>query len=561
MYNRSKKNPLTEYAKAKTKHKIKKMAFALIKPYLVPVIILVIVFVLVGSLISAVYTQLTGGQTLVSMATELTEEDKEIKNHTIEETEKANKLDLWVGGKKIDNFVDAYGRDLRLALTWGQVYSVVSYDEISNNKDITKTKITKVARDLHPTFHYMTAVKKIERYNEEKHRWELDSKTTEYLLTKADTLFGAYTFTYNKVTETEGNTRITYYQPDETKLQGEKNERLKNYIKTELEAEDIDMEFQTLLVIEAGQGYDEEREQLEWLIDTGITSNSFISVASIPAELMPVIKEMSEKYNIPVWFLCGLIWVESTFDVEAVNSDSGALGLMQVMPSNWKRLTVGLGYDPEADKPNPKAQIEVGIKVLLEHAKQAGVDKVDWDTRKLWQTQISPALALYGGYGKSEDPVTAGEIYLNKIFKFANEFKISLEQKIWPVPGFTRITSGFKQRLHPIDKVVKQHEGIDIAAPVGTPAVAVTNGKVVYVGWLGAYGKAVVVRDMVHDYLYAHLSDYAVSVDDEINIGDIIAYTGNTGKSTGPHLHFGISIGNFRKGKWINPLDIVKTSN
>lgn len=549
MYRDDENNLLSQYAKRLIKNKAKTIIMAFLKPYIVPIIFFCVIFLLASLLISSVYIQLTGGQTLLSMGRELTAEDKQIKEYTISEVERVNKLDLWYENKRVDEFLDAYGRDQKLALTWGHVYSVAAFNETSNKEDITTEIITKTAEDLHPKFYYISAPKIIEVYDEERERWELYSETTEYLLKRSETIYGNYNYTYVRVRETHDNVRITYYKPDEVKLDGEKYQLLKQYLKDKLKAEDIDMDFQITMVLEAGKGLSEEREQLEWLMTTGQATDSFISVTSTPPDILAVIRPLSEKYNIPVWFLCALIMERSSFDAELVG-ENGQIGLMQILPEEWETMANKLGYDSKEDIQNPKAQVEVGIKILLECMEEAEIEEINWDTEKLWESQIKPALTIFTKY--------SGSINTDKVFRYAYDFRISQDQKIWPVPGYTEITSPFEVRIHPITGKVSHHTGIDIAAPHGVPVISVTKGVVVHVGSYGSYGKTVVIRDMVHDYLYGHLSGYNVTVGDKVDIGDTVAFVGSTGLSTGPHLHFGVSIGSFLDAKWINPLDIVK---
>ena len=96
----------------------------------------------------------------------------------------------------------------------------------------------------------------------------------------------------------------------------------------------------------------------------------------------------------------------------------------------------------------------------------------------------------------------------------------------------------------PGDWLAGYHTGVDFAVPVGTPVHAVGPGTVVVARYSGDYGNAVVVR-MVdgHRVLYAHLSRIAVRVDEELNGGDRVGDSGNTGRSTGPHLHFEVRAG------------------
>ncbi|MDR0672319.1 MAG: M23 family metallopeptidase [Zoogloeaceae bacterium] len=107
--------------------------------------------------------------------------------------------------------------------------------------------------------------------------------------------------------------------------------------------------------------------------------------------------------------------------------------------------------------------------------------------------------------------------------------------------AFSRITSGFSQRLHPIFKTWRAHKGVDYGAAIGTPVRATGNGVVQFVGPSGGYGNFVLLSHAGnHQTAYAHLSRFAQGLKkgDRVNQGDIIAYTGNTGWSTGPHLHY-----------------------
>jgi len=114
---------------------------------------------------------------------------------------------------------------------------------------------------------------------------------------------------------------------------------------------------------------------------------------------------------------------------------------------------------------------------------------------------------------------------------------------IWPVSG--PVTSGFGPRFG------RMHEGIDIAVPEGTPVVAAAAGTVIHAGWLGGYGNLVVVdHGNGLATAYAHNSGYAASVGQSVGQGQVVAYSGNTGNSSGPHVHFEVRV----NGTAVDPL-------
>ena len=112
---------------------------------------------------------------------------------------------------------------------------------------------------------------------------------------------------------------------------------------------------------------------------------------------------------------------------------------------------------------------------------------------------------------------------------------------------FTRISSSFGRRLHPIHRSWRSHNGVDFAAPTGTPVKAASDGTVSFVGQQNGYGNILIVqhRDR-YATAYAHLSGFARGLrkGDRVRQGDLIGFVGMTGWATGPHLHYEIRIDN-----------------
>lgn len=128
--------------------------------------------------------------------------------------------------------------------------------------------------------------------------------------------------------------------------------------------------------------------------------------------------------------------------------------------------------------------------------------------------------------------------------------KTKSAQFSWPVRG--RITSPFGMRTHPITKSRTFHYGIDIKASSGTKIQAPCDGEVVFTGWAGGYGKMARIKTSNGLVLvFAHMTNIACKEGTKIKKGQLVGNVGSTGRSTGPHLHFGIMN---KKKDYVNPL-------
>ena len=143
---------------------------------------------------------------------------------------------------------------------------------------------------------------------------------------------------------------------------------------------------------------------------------------------------------------------------------------------------------------------------------------------------------------------------INKQYELVNQQILALAQQgldtvyiggqlAWPVPGYTRITSKYAMRVHPITGQYKLHTGVDIGAPMGANFVAANDGTVVKAGMNAAYGNMVIIdHGGGISTLYAHGSEILVEVGQTVKRGDAVLKVGSTGYSTGPHAHFEVRI-------------------
>lgn len=157
---------------------------------------------------------------------------------------------------------------------------------------------------------------------------------------------------------------------------------------------------------------------------------------------------------------------------------------------------------------------------------------------------------------KSEIEECTRPIYsINEFQRIVDSLQMSIDELsdypiIFPIKKTQRISSGFGMRYHPIYRVRRFHTGIDIPGTKGTPVYASGNGVVIRKGYNSGYGNFIEIRHAggFHSF-YAHLSKTMVNIGDSVSITQQIACVGNTGVTTGSHLHYEV-----RKGKrFLNP--------
>ncbi|SFH34326.1 Transglycosylase SLT domain-containing protein [Desulfotomaculum arcticum] len=553
----------------KIAHLFKRLLFKAIKPFLPYLIIVILIFMILAMLVASVYSAMPEAGALGGVNP--SDEDKKVKQEYEALCDRYNLEDAWLindapcepGGEKYeaspdDSFYpgqgirkftvlpDPYGSDKALALKWGQVHAAALYraynfgqEEITHKEEITK--------GLHPYFYYKQSYVYTDGNSETE-------KSIQYLLVEAFTIEGHYQFHYKWVTETHGSgeNKVTITKEelkDTHQLLPNKWQRLEDWLVNEYKLNKVDdVPLARTAVWEAGQGFNEGKEWLRWLIKNKDIGD-FVSIAMIPPELIPYFKEAEERFGIPWWFLAAVAFKESSFNPRAENTGTHCYGLMQLTPSNWNHYSVLLGFDPIVDRENPRAQILCGAYMLRE----LGLKNIDWDGE--WKEQTLAVLTFYGGFRGSDATERCREEYATPIWEYADNFRF-MDSAIWPVPGYYEISSPFGPRLHSILNTWRDHDGIDIPAPMGQTVVSVSSGVVTHTGNMSDYGLTVVIQDGRHRYLYAHLSKISVadsqSVEPSMKIGEV----GSTGLSDGPHLHLGIW--DLAKEGWIDPMLVLR---
>jgi len=197
--------------------------------------------------------------------------------------------------------------------------------------------------------------------------------------------------------------------------------------------------------------------------------------------------------------------------------------------------------------------------ILGEKRQQENILKEELDMKnRLLATLKEKKTYLLYKQSELEEEIKKEEALIQRIIEEQRKKGIYAGTFIWPVKG--PITSPFGMRFHPILHVWRMHDGIDIGVPTGTPVKAAASGTVTAAKWLTGYGNVVIIsHGQNFSTLYAHLKSFLVKEGEEVEQGQVIAYSDNTGWSTGPHLHFSIYKIDPLTGhaEAVNPLDYL----
>lgn len=208
-------------------------------------------------------------------------------------------------------------------------------------------------------------------------------------------------------------------------------------------------------------------------------------------------------------------------------------------------------YEKSVEIDNKLAEID---KLQRQLEKMAGIQSISRGDRIVKSSKMQAVDSL-DGLQVLMDTLDSKEKELQDFIADIEERFEYLETvpDLWPTTG--RITSKFGTRKDPFTNETAFHEGIDIANSAGTNIVAAAKGTVTFSGYNSGYGRAIIINHgNGYKTVYGHVSKLLVSTGDKVEKGQIIAKMGNTGRSTGPHLHFEVH----KDGKLLNPLNILK---
>lgn len=306
---------------------------------------------------------------------------------------------------------------------------------------------------------------------------------------------------------------------------GEKIEELKSLItQKEQEIEETKKELEEAIAIEEKQ-YEEMKIRIRFMYEKG---DQFY------LDMLAGASSFGDMLN-----KAGYVEAISAYDRGKLNEYEENRMLIEVIKEQLE--------EEEASLQEAKAAVEQeqnNLEILIDNKNK---EITAYETDIATQEQ---AIKEYEAYIREQDQMIAS---LEKALREMEGSKRTYDGGMfkWPAPSYTRISDSFGWRHHPILNRQQFHNGVDMAAPGGSPILAAYDGTVVAAGYSGTMGNYIYINHgsgLVT--IYMHASALYVSVGQDVSKGDKIAAVGTTGRSTGNHLHFGVRL----NGSYVDPM-------
>ena len=347
---------------------------------------------------------------------------------------------------------------------------------------------------------------------------------------------------------------ISYVSAEETTDLQTQQEELQNQIKdTNNQLENVQSELSDNLqqVEKLDEKISNSQEELDNLnIKIALLQNSI-------EEVEQKLNVAEEKYNKQKEILeARLVAMYESSDTEYLDVILSSKTISDFL-SNYFFVTELATYDTELleDMESKKNEIELSKNKLEKNKEQLSIIKQNQTkTAKILEnTKIVRESFISKLSDQEKELQTKIDEYNTRFAEINSEILALAMQGIdtkyiggelaWPVPGYTRISSKYGMRTHPITGVYKLHTGVDISAPMGANFIAANDGIVTKAGMNSAYGNMVIIdHGGGVSTLYAHGSEILVQVGQIVKRGDAILKVGSTGYSTGPHAHFEVRL-------------------
>lgn len=270
------------------------------------------------------------------------------------------------------------------------------------------------------------------------------------------------------------------------------------------------------------------------ILDANGDSNQKIQIPTI------ILKNWKIILGVSLFFIC-MICAVVVFVATKTQSDRYEQELTKKMEA-LEKAKQSLAVEEASNQLN-LVQVQKSFESI-----DSTLNQINAKMRKRGLKDVAPKLKNAGGPIETEENLDELSKYYENRLKSIDK---KLEGLLLGIPHHGKITSRFGYRRNPFtNRGLEMHSGIDIKGSIGEPIKATAAGKIVHAGYKGQYGKVVIIEHSNGwETRYAHLSTTKVKVGQKIDAGQVIGTLGNTGRSTGPHLHYEL----LSYGKKLNP--------
>ena len=246
--------------------RILQLIYFLVKPFLPFIILFLFIFFFIILIIDAIFID----------KGDFNFDEKELQTYC--ESLSSSSYEVYVDGEKTNEKIDISSNETAKAITWEQIYSLMIFHNISDNKEVNNELAKQIANDFKSKYYYKTSKiiteKKITD-DEGNVTWEQTNVETVKLITESITIAGHYKYNYEEVIEEDEEQRVTKEVLKTTILQDEEYSLLKNYLKEHLGVSEDDLELDAQIVIQSAKGLKNGTDNIEWLSENQINYNNF----------------------------------------------------------------------------------------------------------------------------------------------------------------------------------------------------------------------------------------------------------------------------------------------
>lgn len=482
---------------------------------------------------------------------------EELEYSGIEELERAvaepEQIDGWENSRYL---LDRDHKDLEFATTWATIHAFKLFYQYVYNEEASQELVEEFMRYIHPLYAYRETYRTI--------WWEETTGAGEeavtvcrsetvfdgYLVTEADTMHGRYRFEYKWVTEGEGCNKVRYEATESVELIGEQYGKLNSFISNVFNETYSNAELLRVFYLNAETAFSEERVHAQWLLsasDTAPQSPQFIPYTAVESSIRSICVDAGEEYGIRPEILMAIAFAMTNGTLNPVYTDSiqERYGLMGLNDHTILAWGVDANQDGAISYYTPADAVFTAASYLQYLMGTSGIAMPadDENSRDAEQTRKAIYIDALQDYTYSAMG-SGASAFAADIYALSYNFAVTNSGRDYAFPLADRsiatvvVTQEYKRWQG-------GHFGIDIAGVENEDAlIATVDGTIAEMEYdYGDAGNYISIQGsdgLRHDYMHLYSFAAGLTVGESVKQGQFIGMLGNTGRSTGPHLHYAV---------------------